>query len=188
MFRASAFAIELTTKRGGVKIHGAMSNSHQEVAASLGEMSMSFQELENSMLELFASLINGKDPTSGYIIGTQLSFRKLCQVVGALVANKTEDTDLRECFAGILKLCQKHEEERNTYIHSFYPAWYFEDGLEVFGRFKHKINKRGYAPQADDPDPEKMRTLSFELNSCTRQVNEFLKELRDLGIVPPEPQ
>lgn len=94
--------------------------------------------------------------------------------MSALSKHRSQDTDLNEYLSGILTKCQQMEEQRNKYIHSFYPAFYFDDGLEVMGRLKHKFTKRGYAPQWDDHDPEKIRTLSFELDSCTRDVNDLL--------------
>jgi hypothetical protein len=157
---------------------------YQEYAQALGEMSMSFQELENTLLELLASLTNGADPTVGFIVGSTLPFRKLCQVIGALSMHRVQDADLNELLSGILSRCQKLEYERNTYIHSFYPTFCFGDGLEVLGRFKHKLSKRGYAPHLDDHDPEKIQALAFKFGSCTHEVNEFLKELRELRIAP----
>lgn len=149
--------------------------THQDCANALGEMTMSFQELENSLLELFSGLNNDADRTVGLIVGSALSFGRLCQVIGAVSKHRIQDPDLNEYLSGILNKCQKLEEERNKYIHSFYPAFNLGDGLEVIGRLKHKVTKGGYARQWDDHDPEKMRTLSFELDSSTREVNELLK-------------
>ena len=154
--------------------------THQDCANALGEMTMSFQGLENSLLELFAALNNEADRTVGLIVGSALSFGKLCQVMGALSKHRIKDTDLNEYLSGILTKCQKLEGERNKYIHSFYPAFYLDDGLEVMGRLKHKLTKSGYARQWDDHDPEQIRTLSFELDSRTREVSELLKS-GDLG-------
>jgi hypothetical protein len=161
-----------------------MMASHQNCANALGEMSMSFQELENTLLELFAGLTNKADRTAGFIVGSTLSFGKLCQVISALSKHRIHDPDLNEWLSGILGKCQKLEGKRNTYIHSFYPSFYFDDGLEVIGRLKHKLTKGKYARHWDDHDPEKLRTLAFELNSCTRDLNELLKELEEMGIIP----
>ena len=149
--------------------------THQDCANALGEMTMSFQELENSLLELFSGLNNDADRTVGFIVGSTLSFGRLCQVIGAVSKHLIQDPDLNEYLSGILNNCKKLEEERNKYIHSIYPSFNLGDALEVIGRLKHKVTKEGYARQWDDHDPEKMRTLSFELDSHTREVNELIK-------------
>ncbi len=151
---------------------------------AIGEMSMSFQELENSLLELFASLNNGADRTAGFIVGSTLPFRRLCQVIGTLSKHRVQDSDLNEWLSDILTKCQKLEDERNTYIHSFYPLFCFGDGIEVLGRFKHKITKRGYALYSEDHNSEKIRALAFEFTSCNRDVSDYLKELREQRLVP----
>ncbi len=145
---------------------------------------MSFQGLENALLELFAGLNNKADPTAGFIVGSTLSFGKLSQVISALSKHRIQDADLNEWLSGILGKCQKLKDERNAFIHSFYPAFYLGDGLEVIGRLKHKLTKGSYTRHWDDHDLEKIRTLAFELDSCTREINELLTELKDSGIIP----
>ena len=81
---------------------------------------------------------------------------------------------MNEWISVILGKCQKLENERNKYIHSFYPAFNFGDGLEVISRLKHKLAKSGYARQWDDHDSKKMRDLSSALESSTRDVNEAM--------------
>jgi hypothetical protein len=158
--------------------------SHQDCANALGEMSMSFQALENALLELFAALNNKSDRTAGFIVGSTLSFGKMCQIISALSKHRIQDADLNECLSGILGKCQKLKDERNSYIHSFYPAFYLGDGLDVIGRLKHKLTKSGYTRHWDDHDPEKIRTLAFELDTCTREINELSTELNQSGIIP----
>jgi hypothetical protein len=156
-----------------------MPNSYQEFASALGEMIISFQELENFLLELFASLVNESDREIGLMIGSTMSFGNLCKVTEALSIHKFDDADLKESLAETLKKCQQNESERNTFIHSFYPAFCFGDSVDVIGRFKHKINKKGYALHSDENELEKLRNLNFEFTSRTRELLEISKSFGD---------
>jgi hypothetical protein len=160
--------------------------SHEQCATALGEMSMAFQELENRLLELFASL-TGKDPMVGLIVGSQLSFSKLCNVTEALCRFRTNDKEIAEEISSIVKKCAELEGQRNTYIHSYYASAFFGDGLEVFARSKHKIKRgKGFFSDCDSHDPEKLRNLAFDIDLEARRINEFLGWLRVESVIEPE--
>lgn len=162
--------------------------SHKECATALGEMSMAFQELENRLLELFASFTDKDDLMTGLIIGSQLSFRKLCDTSEALCRHRTKDKEAITEISAIVKNCAKLEGQRNTYIHSYYASASFGDALEVFARSKHKIKRgKGFSSDCDSHEPEKLRDLAFDMESEARRIKEFLEWLREDGIVPPEP-
>lgn len=161
--------------------------SHVECATALGEMSMAFQELENRLLELFASVSDSDDPMVGLIIGSQLPFRKLCDTAEALCRYRTKDDELIGEISAIVKKCAELERQRNTYIHSYYASAYFEDGLEVFARSKHKIKRgKGFSSDCDSHEPTKLHDLAFEIGTEARRITEFLGWLRKDGIIPPE--
>ncbi|HTX21700.1 MAG TPA: hypothetical protein VMD27_07585 [Candidatus Aquilonibacter sp.] len=159
----------------------------EQCAAALGEMTMAFQELENKLLELFASVTN-KDPMVGLIIGSQLSFRKLCDTTEAICRHKTDDKEMVKEISAIVKKCSQLETHRNTYIHSYYASFSFEDGDEVYARSKHKIKRgKGFSSDCDSHDPEKLRDLAFDMGSEVRRINEFLDWLREERIIGPKP-
>lgn len=160
----------------------------EQCAAALGEMTMAFQELENKLLELFASVTN-KDPMVGLIIGSQLSFGKLCDTTEAVCRHKTSHKEMVKEISSIVKKCAALEAYRNTYIHSYYASFSFEDGDEVFARSKHKVKRgKGFSSDCDSHDPEKLRDLAFDMGSEARKIKEFLRWLREEGIVEPEPE
>jgi hypothetical protein len=161
--------------------------SHEECATALGEMSMAFQELENRLLELFASVTDKDDLTVGLIIGSQLPFRKLCDTAEALCRHRTKDKEVTGEISAIVKKCAGLEEQRNTYIHSYYASASFGDGLEVFARSKHKIKRgKGFSSDCDSHEPTKLRDLAFDMQTEARKIKEFLEWLRNDGIIPPE--
>jgi hypothetical protein len=159
----------------------------EQCATALGEMTMAFQELENKLLELFASVTN-KDLMVGIIIGSQLSFRRLCDTTEAICRHKTDDKEMAKEISAIVKKCSKLEANRNTYVHSYYAIFSFEDGDEVFARSKHKIKRgKGFSSDCDSHDPEKLRDLAFDMGSEVRRINEFLDWLREERIIGPKP-
>jgi hypothetical protein len=159
----------------------------EQCAAGLGEMTMAFQELENKLLELFASVTN-KDPMVGLMIGSQPSFGKLCNTTEAVCRHKTNDKEMVKEISAIVKKCAALEACRNTYIHSYYASFSFEDGDEVFARTKHKVKRgKGFSSDCDSHGLEKLRNLAFDMGSEARRIKEFLNCLREEGIVEPEP-
>jgi hypothetical protein len=161
--------------------------SHEECATALGEMSMAFQELENKLLELFASVTDKDDPTTGLIIGSQFSFRKLCDTTEALCRHRTNDKEVIGEISTIVKRCAELEGQRNTYIHSYYASASFGDSLEVFARSKHKIKRgKGFSSDCDSHEPAKLHDLAFDMETEARRINEFLEWLREDGIILPE--
>lgn len=160
--------------------------SHEQCATALGEMSMAFQELENRLLELFAAITN-KDPMVGLIIGSQLSFGKLCNTTEALCRHWTKDKEITEEISSIVKKCSELEAQRNIYIHSYYASASFGEGLEVFARSKHKIKRgKGFSSDCDSHDPEKLHNLAFDMESEVRRIKDFLNWLREDNIVELE--
>ena len=146
---------------------------------------MAFQNLENKLLYVFAVLTNPSDLTTGYIVGSVLSFTNLCKTIGGLAAYRYEtQSDLLDPVNEIVQRSLKIQDERNTYIHSYYPSMYLEDGLEVIARIKHKINKQGYRPTLEDHDPEKIKALTSQIQlDVALRIKELIFELRDRGLL-----
>lgn len=157
---------------------------HEECATALGEMCMAFQSLENRIVELFASLVDNEDPAVGLIVGSQLPFAKLSRTVEALCRHRTQNEEILLEISEIVKECAALEQTRNTYIHSHYDSMYTENGLEVWCRSKHTIKKgTGLTSVYDEHDPQKLRDLSFAMDTLTRRIQEFLNWLRDESII-----
>lgn len=75
-------------------------------------MSMSFQSLENMVLELFASVVDKGDPMVGLIIGSQLPFGKLCGTAEALLKHRSQDSGMNEeCVGGGVKVVENRRFE-----------------------------------------------------------------------------
>jgi hypothetical protein len=163
-------------------------HSYEDVAAALGELCIKFQGLEFALGELLWPFVNPNDQRVATIIGSQLSFSKLCDVIDALCRYRTSDARLLETLKGILRDCGRLEGERNTYIHSYYEINYWgPDGI-TFERSKQKIKRgKGYRPDFEIYDPIKLNVLSTEMGDLLMRIYAFTEQLREEKVIPPEP-
>jgi hypothetical protein len=163
--------------------------SYEETAAALGSLCMDFQGLENRLLGLFSAITDKADARVGAIIGSQLSFRKLCHVVDAICRYRIQDKDALQALSDVIGKCLQMEQERNTYIHSYYETIFLGgEGSAVFDRFKQKIKLgKGYSAHHEEHDITKLHSLSTEMNILCERIDDFVDHLREIGIVLPDP-
>jgi hypothetical protein len=130
---------------------------YEQSAKALGEMSMALQYLEQRLVVALAMLVSKEDITIGHIIASKLSF-KIEQAV-TWITQITRD-------------CQKVEERRNTFIHSYYQRSFFED--RIVSRSKHKIGKKGYFLDLEYHEPKDLETLTLDIQKIMLRVDDFI--------------
>lgn len=100
----------------------------EEFDAAVGKIALEFSFLEDTTRNLIV-LLSGTDPKIGNALVAQLSFRQkldvLSSVVRLQVSKRTqpEQLDILEGprgFNDLLRMCQRAEELRNSYLHSSY--------------------------------------------------------------------
>jgi|ERR1035437_6587274 uncharacterized membrane protein YheB (UPF0754 family) len=154
---------------------------YEECAKAIGEMIMTFQQMENTLVEYFAAICNTKIPEIGYSLASEMTFAGLCKKILKLTKQFVEDDELNEVFAGIMQQCDKVRNERNTYIHSNYFSVSFQEGLEVYARQKHRVVNKKYIPDIEDVDIDKINDLTNRINSIDRELEEFFAHGRKTG-------
>jgi hypothetical protein len=157
---------------------------HNTAEAAIGELSMAFQELENSLIWLFARLTDPNHDTVGVIIASQLPFGKLTAVLAAIFRYRVKDPTLVDRCDSLLKEGQQLEQQRNTYIHSFYD-WREISGERItYERIKNRIKPgKGFSPDYEMLDTEKVGKISEQFRILIAGIDLFFEELQERGII-----
>ncbi|MDC7228385.1 MAG: hypothetical protein PQJ61_16600 [Spirochaetales bacterium] len=83
----------------------------------LGQVIISFQELEHVIVEFLGELIGNID--NARIIATEISFRKLLNIIESIL-NNDNNPMLIDKFTKLKKEITDIENARNRYVHSYY--------------------------------------------------------------------
>jgi hypothetical protein len=157
---------------------------YRDPAASLGDLSMAFQELENGLIIVFASLVDPKDDRVGFIIASQLSFRRLVALVDAVGRHRTKRPDLIGQMESLLKESSLLEQERNKYIHSFYDFREIAGERVTYERMKNRIKAgKGFSPDYEMLDTGKVDAITERLRILIAAVDLFFERLQREGII-----
>src|SRR2546430_2744736 len=145
---------------------------------------MVFQELENSLVWLFARLTEQAHDTVGMIIASRLSFGSLTAITAALLRYRTKDTKLISQCDELIGECQQLEQLRNTYIHSFYD-WRMISGDTIsYERIKHRIKPgKGFSPDYEMLDTDKIREIVERFHIQIAALDLFFEELQSHGVI-----
>jgi hypothetical protein len=156
----------------------------RDPAASLGDLSMAFQELENGLIIVFASLADPKDDVVGFIIASQLPFRRLVALVDAVGRHRTNRSDLLDEMELLLKESCLLEQERNKYIHSFYDFREAAGERVTYERMKNRIKSgKGFSPDYEMLDTGKVDAITERLRILIAGVDLFFERLQREGVV-----
>jgi hypothetical protein len=152
--------------------------------AAIGELSMVFQELENSLVWLFARLADPSHDTVGIIIASQLSFGRLSSVIAALVRYRTKDSRLVTRCDELLSEGHQLEQLRNTYVHSFYD-WRTISGDKIsYERIKHRIKPgKGFAPDYEMLDTDKVGDIIDRFRIHIAALDLYFEELQSYDVI-----
>lgn len=160
------------------------SQPYRDPAAALGNMQMAFQELENGLIIVLASLVDLNDDRVGVIMATQLSFRRVAAVLDALCRHRTQNPELISQMESLLSESCRLEEERNKYAHSFYDLREIAGERITYERMKNRIKSRkGYSPDYDMLDTAKVDALSDRFRILITAVDLFFERLQEEGVV-----
>jgi hypothetical protein len=145
---------------------------YEQSAKALGEMSMALQYLEQRLVVALAMLVSKEDITIGHIIASKLSFKNICETLRALTIHHFKIEQAVTWITQITRDCQKVEERRNTFIHSYYQRSFFED--RIVSRSKHKIGKKGYFLDLEYHEPKDLETLTLDIQKIMLRVDDFI--------------
>jgi len=158
--------------------------AYRDPAASLGDLSMAFQELENGLIVVFAGLADPKDDIVGVIIASQLSFRRLIALIDAVGRYRTKKSGLIDEMQSLLKESCLLEEERNKYIHSFYDLREIAGDRVTYERMKNRIKTgKGFSPDYEMLDTGKVDAITERLRILIAGVDLFFERLQKEGVV-----
>jgi hypothetical protein len=132
-------------------------------------------------LGLWLSELIGKDQTVGFIITSQLSFKRLCAVLAALFRHKVETEDAREKMTLLLKRAARIEEKRNAFVHS---TW--SDPVQGSKSIRCKIFLSKKATSSVQLEPlvhGEMDAVADSIGQLIRDVQTFSEEVKTKRLV-----
>lgn len=151
--------------------------------AALGDYIIAFQSLEHELINLFTCLIDKNNPHIGEIISSKMSFNMLIDVLDAIVRFRVKDPELIEEMSRIMVLSLKFQEERNSYVHSYYNAICSDfHGDDSFNREKKRIKRgKGYELQVVKHDPDKLVQSERNIYGLIVNILNFAEKLKEKG-------
>lgn len=156
----------------------------KENLAAIGELIHAFQSLEFELSGLLGSLLDQDDVKIGIIVSSQLSFAKLLDTLDAVFRYRCTDEQLLQKFSDLLKKAAQYEQERNTFVHSYYDQWDFVGDTVQYRRIKRRTRRgKGYSPSVEDFDPERPIELAQEVQAWAWVVINFGTELKFHGVI-----
>ena len=145
---------------------------------------MVFQELENSLVWLFARLTDPHADAVGMIIATQLSLGRLSAAITALLRYRTKQPDLIEHCDKMLKEAEQLAQIRNTFIHSFYDWREISGDTITYERIKHRIRRgKGFSPDYEMLDIAKVEKDIERFRIHIAAVDLFFERLQKEGVI-----
>jgi hypothetical protein len=147
---------------------------------ALGRITAAFQLLE-MRLGLWVSELIGKDQTVGFIITSQLSFKRLCAVLAALFRHKVKAEDAREKMTLLLRRAVRIEEKRNAFVHS---TW--SDPVQESKSIRCKIFLSKKATSSVQLEPlvhGEMDAVAESIGQLIRDVQTFSEEVKTKRLV-----
>lgn len=145
---------------------------------------MVFQELENALILLFASLTDPAHDSVGIIVASQLSFRKLVDILDAVFRYRTKNVELILQLESILKGSLELEQQRNIYIHSFYDWHEISGDTVTYQRIKNRIKRgKGFSPDYEMLDTAKLGQIIDRFRILIAGIDLFFERLQQDGII-----
>jgi len=134
--------------------------SRRDPAAAIGGLIIAFQEVENALILVLASLADCSDDRVGIIIATQLSFQRLGATAEALLHHRTKE------------------------VHSFYDWREITNGGITYERMKSRVKAgKGFSPDYEMLDTEKVDDVSDRLRILTAGIDLFFERLQAAKVI-----
>ena len=149
-------------------------NEYYEV---IGKLSVNFQRIELILTSLIGRIICSEKHI-GSIITSQLSFRKLCDLCGALYKYRINDKTKLSKLDEILKKLDMIAEERNTIIHSLL-AQNFEKDCATFIKFKAS-RKKGFHVDYKAADLNELNLLIDSMSDIYEELVQLYLEAHQI--------
>ena len=154
---------------------------------ALGRITVNIQTLETVLSFITWSLI-GPDQKVGMIITSQMSFKRLCNLLGALFRHKVQSPERVEELNDLLRRAATVEQRRNTVIHS---TWSTSDeaGLPEASRFKITASrKKGLNIQSEGATLDDLNEIADEMREVIRVLISFMKSNHAIINYPTSPE
>lgn len=144
-----------------------------------GRISVSFQALEMSMALLTWSMI-GSNSYVGQIVTSQLSFRRLCDLLTVLFRFRITDAALVEELEDIVRRASDAEGRRNIVVHS---VWLVDDEGSS-SRLKIKSErKKGLSVDLQDMDAKALHEIADVIERLAEELTQFIRKLHESKII-----
>ena len=145
-----------------------------EQLQALGQITADFQVLEETISSFILDLI-GAEPDVGEIITSELSFRKLIDLLSALFKHQVRnDTKIAEMERLVLR-ANVVEQKRNTIIHS---GWALGNTDETITRVKTTAKQRhGLRVQSVEMDTVMLKQIADEIAELSADLSDFHRTL-----------
>jgi len=146
---------------------------------ALGRITANFQLLEMLLASWTGALIK-TDQAAGFMITSQLSFRRLCELMGTMFRHRITDAEARSVMERLLKRAAKIEERRNAFIHS---TWSDPDQQLKTARGKLKLSKDGVILHTERLSSAQMNQVGDSISDLIKELNAFMFDLRKRGLI-----
>ena len=153
----------------------------KQLFAAIGLISVNFQCLEKSM-EFFAWALIGEDQEIGQIVTSQISFNRLCDLIGSLFRYRAGGSGLVKELDGLIKRASKVAEERDRVIHSNWAGDLESSILRVKITAKRET---GLKHQYEYTDPNDLLKIGGSIEQVWKDLMGFIKKAENEGIITP---
>ena len=146
---------------------------------ALGLISVNFQCLEKHM-EFFAWSLIGEDQEIGQIVTSQISFNRLCDLIGSLFRYRARGSGLVKELDGLIKRASEVVEERDRVIHS---SWFGDLESSILRVKITAKSKTGLKHQYEYTDPDDLLKIGRSIEQVWKDLKEFIKKAENEGII-----
>jgi hypothetical protein len=161
-----------------------ISGIDEAILLALGRVTVEFQRMEQILVFLIQVLID-PDPRIGRIVTTQLSFQRICDMCLALFLYRTKAEELHHELANLVNRAKEAEQQRNSYVHSWWSIQATNDDTRPVGRFKSRLKKGEWTLDSEIIDAFKLDELANRMSSISSDLVRFMVRAKDEGFLDP---
>lgn len=154
----------------------------------IGNLVVAFQNVEKNLVVTLGLILNDEDWEVPKIFASKLSFSNLCDVLDALVRVKYPDSSYIGTLEDIIKQASALEQQRNTFVHSFYDWTSFTPVGITYERTKHRVKRnKGFVSSSDqiDVDGDQIMDAITAAEEVDRMIDALNEDLF-LEVASPE--
>jgi hypothetical protein len=146
---------------------------------ALGRITANFQLLE-MLLALWTGVLIKTDQAAGFMITSQLSFRRLCALMGTMFRHRIVEVEARSVMERLLKQAAQIEERRNAFVHS---TWSNPDQQSKTARGKIILSKDGVRVHTEKLSSDEMNHVGDSISELIKELNAFMSDLQQRGLI-----